>query len=162
MISISKAGLQDIPAIQQIAHTTWPVTFGSILSPEQIRYMLDMMYSTSSLIQQISERGHVFLIASIDSLPAGFAGYELTGTTCKLHKIYILPQMQGRKIGQALIASVTDIARENGAEKISLNVNRYNPAVGFYEKIGFYKAGEEDIDIGQGYFMNDFIMQLDI
>jgi ribosomal protein S18 acetylase RimI-like enzyme len=39
-----------------------------------------------------------------------------------------------------------------------LNVNRNNKALGFYQKFGFVILREEDIDIGNGYFMNDYIM----
>ncbi len=75
-----------------------------------------------------------------------------------MHKIYVLPSMQGKNVGQALISAVESIAREAGMQKLSLNVNRDNKAAGFYERNGFEKTGEEDIDIGDGFFMNDAIM----
>jgi ribosomal protein S18 acetylase RimI-like enzyme len=41
-----------------------------------------------------------------------------------------------------------------------VNVNRHNKALHFYEKYGFKIIREEDIDIGEGYFMNDYVMEL--
>jgi ribosomal protein S18 acetylase RimI-like enzyme len=49
--------------------------------------------------------------------------------------------------------------KTQGATTLQLNVNRNNPAKIFYEKLGFAVLNEEDIDIGNGYFMNDYVMQ---
>ena len=164
MLTIAKAGTAQIPLIQQIAQDTWPDTFKDILTPEQIRYMLHMMYDDASLRQQM-ESGNVFLLAEVDGVPGGFASYELhyrNSPVSKLHKIYILPSMQGKSVGKALLLEVAKIAREAGMQQVWLNVNRENKATGFYERFGFKKTGEEDIDIGNGYFMNDTIMQMNL
>lgn len=160
MLTIVKAGEENIPQIQEIARATWPETFKDILSPEQIRYMLQMMYDDASLQRQMRS-GHVFLLAG----SGGFASYELNyqgKAVCKLHKIYILPSMQGKSVGKALLTEVARIAKEAGMQQVWLNVNRHNKATGFYERFGFKKTGEEDIDIGNGYFMNDTIMQMNL
>ena len=53
--------------------------------------------------------------------------------------------------------------REFGAHKLRLNVNIHNtPAINFYEKYGFHKAYDEDIDIGNGFFMNDHVYELEV
>jgi ribosomal protein S18 acetylase RimI-like enzyme len=49
--------------------------------------------------------------------------------------------------------------KQKGATSLLLNVNRNNPTKGFYEKLGFTVIKEEDIDIGNGYFMNDYVME---
>lgn len=164
MLTIVKAAEENIPQIQQIAYDTWPDTFKDILSPEQIRYMLQMMYDDASLRRQM-QSGHVFLLAEYDGTPGGFASYELNyqdQLVSKLHKIYILPSMQGKSAGKALLLEVARIAREAGMQQVWLNVNRDNKASSFYERFGFRKTGEEDIDIGNGYFMNDTIMQMNL
>lgn len=126
--------------------------------------MLQMMYDDASLRRQM-QSGHVFLLAEYDGAPGGFASYELNyqdQLVSKLHKIYILPSMQGKSVGKALLLEVARIAREAGMQQVWLNVNRDNKASGFYERFGFRKTGEEDIDIGNGYFMNDTIMQMNL
>ncbi|WP_298712287.1 GNAT family N-acetyltransferase [Chitinophaga sp.] len=161
MIRITQAAPQQLSIVQQIAYDTWPHTFGNILTPEQIDYMLKMMYDLDVLKELVEKKGHVFLLAEADGNFGGFAGYELNykkEPVSKLHKIYVLPQMQGKNAGLALISEVERIAREAGMKKLSLNVNRDNKAVGFYERNGFAISGEEDIDIGNGFFMNDYIM----
>lgn len=161
MITITKAAPQQLAVVQQIAYETWPHTFGEILTPEQIDYMLTMMYDLDVLRESVEKKNVVFLLAAVDGVFGGFAGYELhykQEPVSKLHKIYVLPSMQGKNVGQALISEVERIAREAGMEKLSLNVNRDNKAAGFYQRNGFVKTGEEDIDIGNGFFMNDAIM----
>lgn len=163
MLTITAARPHQLPVIREIALATWPGTFKEILSPAQIAYMLDMMYSDASLREQALEKGHVFLLAAVDGVFGGFASYELNykqQPVSKLHKIYILPAMQGKNVGKELIAEVVRIAKEAGMQTVSLNVNRDNKATGFYERFGFSKVGEEDIDIGNGFFMNDAIMEM--
>lgn len=162
MLHLLPTHLREIPVIQYIAKETWPLTFGKILSPQQIEYMLDMMYSTDAITRQMTELNHKYIIAYSDELPAGYASYELNYKNepiVKLHKIYVLPTMQGKSIGKALMDEVCKIGKVSAQQFISLNVNRDNNAIQFYERVGFIKVGEEDIDIGNGFFMNDAIMQ---
>lgn len=160
-MEIRKAGLDDFKTINDLALKTWYDTYTTILSPEQLEYMLKEMYSLEAFTEQIAIKGHHFLLLSEDEKYLGFASYELnyTSGTTKLHKLYVLPETQGKGAGRLLISTIEDLAKSNGNNKISLNVNRYNDAVQFYLKNGFVKAGEEDINIGNGYLMEDFIME---
>ncbi|RZJ74700.1 MAG: GNAT family N-acetyltransferase [Flavobacterium sp.] len=161
MIEVVKAGLNEYDTILALAKKVWPQTYKKILSQEQIEYMMERMYSLDAYTEQISIKGHHFLLVKEESEFLGFASYEpnsLSGAT-KIHKIYVIPEAQGRSIGKLLISKIESAAKRNNNDRILLNVNRYNEAVNFYLKIGFTKAGEEDIDIGNGYLMEDFIMQ---
>ena len=62
---IRTATPQDINAIQQIAEQTWPEAYSEILSPEQMRYMLDLFYSEASLLEQMQQKAHHFLLALV-------------------------------------------------------------------------------------------------
>ena len=120
-----------------------------------------MMYSLAAITEQIAIKGHHFLLLSEDDKYLGFASYELnylSGIT-KLHKLYVLPETQGKGAGRLLMTKIEEAAASNNNDKVSLNVNRYNPAINFYLKNGYTKAGEEDINIGNGYLMEDFIME---
>ncbi|MDB5271875.1 MAG: family N-acetyltransferase, partial [Chitinophagaceae bacterium] len=145
MSKILDATENDFPIIRQIAENTWPQTFGSILSEAQIAYMLDMMYSIDALKNQVKEKQHRFILAKEDNHYLGYASYELHhkgSAQTKIHKIYTLPESQRKSVGKSLIAHITEQSRQSGDRSLSLNVNRNNPAVLFYEKIGFHKTGE--------------------
>lgn len=164
MITITQATVTEIPLVQTIAYQTWPATFGEILSPEQIQYMLDIMYSTEALHQQMHEKKHVFLLAqeveSNDYL--GFVSYEIHYTSqpkTKIHKLYLLPACQGKGIGRLLIDEVANRALAHANKALLLNVNKHNKAIQFYERLGFKTVDTETIDIGNGFIMDDRVME---
>lgn len=155
--NIQKAQLQDLPIIQQIANETWRPTYGSILTEEQTLFMLEMMYSTASLTKQF-ESNH-FYIFTDNEKPVGFSGIEKIGKMIKLHKIYFLPETQGKGFGKIMIAEIVKIAQAENCEFIELNVNRNNKARNFYEKLGFEVFKEVDVNIGNDFWMNDYVMR---
>lgn len=163
MIQISPAQTEDLIHVQAIAHQTWPHTFGNILSPKQIDYMLNWMYDLNMLEKQQLEQGHTFLIAEETGEKLGFTGFQIDqepGKT-KIHKIYILPSAQGKGIGKKLIEAIKEIALEKNQYSLLLNVNKYNEgAIKFYEYLGFVNIKSEVIDIGNGYVMDDFVFEM--
>lgn len=164
MITITEATEQDLPIIQDIAYRTWPATFGEILSPAQIDYMLGIMYSLDSLTAQIRDKNHIFLLAQeADSNEyLGFISYEFdyrNESKTKIHKIYLLPASQGKGVGRLLIDTVATLAIERANTRLSLNVNKFNKAIQFYERMGFVTTDSETIDIGEGFLMEDHIME---
>lgn len=161
MIRITPASLSDFPTIAQLAHDIWPATYGQILSRQQLEYMLDLIYSPEALAQA-AQSGQRFLLLTDDGVPLGFVGYEHRygdAAVTRIHKIYVLPQTQGRGLGKLLLEHIVGLAQEAGSEKLSLNVNRFNKAQDFYKKMGFEIAFSEDIDIGRGYLMEDYRME---
>lgn len=158
-ITIRNAIKKDIPLIYSLVHEIWPETYKEILSPAQLEYMMELIYSEASLHKQF-DTGHHFLIAEENKNPVAFASYNmLKPGVYKLQKLYALPQEQGKGIGKLLINYITDAIKAEGATSLLLNVNRHNKAKQVYEHLGFTVISEEDIDIGEGYFMNDYIME---
>ena len=144
--------------IQDIANKTWRPTYGNLLTEEQTVFMLSMMYSEDSLKKQFEDS--TFFMLFFEEIPMGFACIEIVDDQyAKLHKIYFLPETQGKGFGKLMIEQVSTFAIEKGAKSLILNVNRNNKAKNFYEKLGFIVDSEEDIDIGNGFWMNDFVMK---
>lgn len=166
MIYLRKAKENDIPLIANLAERTWPHTYGDYLSEEQIRYMLDKMYNKGELLNQM-RKGHIFLIATEGSQiegskDVGFAGFSLINPeeyAYKLHKLYVLPEMHGKGVGKILMNEVVDIVRQNDGRTLQLNVNRNNKAKNFYESAGFKIKETVDLEIGNGFYMNDYVME---
>jgi ribosomal protein S18 acetylase RimI-like enzyme len=164
MIEVIHAGLEDYEVVYSLAQQVWPQTYSKILSEEQVNYMFAMMYSQKAFNEQLTIKGHQYLLAKKDGQYLGFASYELNYKPgiAKLHKIYVLPHLQVKGTGRTLLSAVEDIAEKNGNTSLTLNVNRYNNAIHFYTKLGYNVVGQEDIDIGNNYLMEDFIMQKEL
>lgn len=162
MITISEAGLSDIKTIQEITNITWPITYGEILSKEQLDYMLGLFYSDEALTKQIENKEQLFYLISDTESTIGFIGIEhhyKNGAITKIHKIYLLPETQGKGIGKKVIDEIAKMALVNNSTTLVLNVNRFNSALSFYKKIGFEIKETIDIEIGNGYLMEDYVME---
>jgi diamine N-acetyltransferase len=164
MLNFITASQEHIPIIQHLAEKTWWPTYSSIISKEQIEYMLKNIYSSDALKKAITSGAQNFILLEDDNSWQGFASYGLLEedqTICKLHKLYVLPENQGKGYGKKLIEEVKRRAAALGITILELNVNRYNKAKHFYEKLGFKVVREEDISIGP-YWMNDFVLRTEI
>lgn len=163
VFQIRNADKTDVHVINTLAHAIWPDTYGDILGEPQLIYMLKQMYSEDALREQM-DHGHHFLLALMNAETVGFASYSHASKTgmFKVHKLYVHPMLHGHGFGKRLLDRIIKDVKQKGATKLQLNVNRNNRAVNFYEKYGFHKIGEEDIAIGEGYFMNDYVMEMDI
>jgi RsiW-degrading membrane proteinase PrsW (M82 family)/GNAT superfamily N-acetyltransferase len=159
-LRVRKAGVIDIPVIRELAHRIWPAAYRTILSDEQLAYMLELIYSQTSLERQMQEEQHQFLLLLQNEAPCGFADYGPTAIPgqYKLHKLYVLTDEHGRGLGRQLLQYVEAKAKEQGAVQLILNVNRHNTAVHFYEKMGYAIRETVDVNIGHGYYMNDYVM----
>ncbi|MBK9568706.1 MAG: GNAT family N-acetyltransferase [Chitinophagaceae bacterium] len=103
MLRIRKATISDIGLIRELTFKVWPQTYAPIISREQIDFMLDMMYSETSLQKQMNE-GCQFILVYDETRPVGFASYqEIEPSVFKLHKIYVLISQQGKGAGRFVI-----------------------------------------------------------
>ncbi len=163
-IIITRAGLSDRAFIRSVSERTWPSTYGHIISQEQIDFMLDWMYSDASLEKQMNT-GCEFYIASTqndngDLDPVGFCSVSPEEGAHKLNKLYVLPIAQGTGAGKALLNKVIEVAKAAGSTSLFLQVNKQNTAYHFYLKKGFIKELEFKFDIGNGFYMDDYVMRL--
>src|ERR1700743_3960014 len=164
MYSIRQANINDLEIIRQIAEDTWWVAYSPILEKEQISFMLNEIYSVEKISQQLTTNSQIYLLLIEGDKPVAFAAYsprEEDENIYKLHKLYCLPETQGKGYGKVLINEVAQKTTEAGKHTLDLNVNRYNKAKTFYEKMGFSVAYEEDIAIGK-YWMNDYVMRREL
>jgi|LauGreDrversion2_2_1035103.scaffolds.fasta_scaffold15855_1 GNAT superfamily N-acetyltransferase len=161
MITIRQAKTTDFRIIREIAFQTWPITYGAILSKEQLHFMLNKFYSLEYLHLN-AQQNQLFFIILENEIPLGFLGIEHyfdKKPITKIHKIYVLPNEQGNGIGKSAIDFVVKSALENHSNKVILNVNRFNKAVSFYQKMDFKIFQQIDIAIGNDYLMEDFVME---
>ena len=135
MYSIRRATINDLETIRQIAEDTWWATYASILEEGQIRFMLDKLYAVENISSQLENNSQTYLLLMENDQPVAFASYsprEEDPEIYKLHKLYCLPQTQGKGYGKILINEVANKTIEAGKHTLDLNVNRYNKARNFY------------------------------
>ena len=165
MFTIKKATPNDIQLINEMAQIVFPATYREILSKEQLDYMMDWMYSPKNLRKQMEEEGHVYFLAYEECEAAGYVSVQQQGEDLfHLQKIYVLPYYQGAHCGSFLFREAIKYIKKvhPGPCLMELNVNRNNKALQFYEHMGMRKLREGDFPIGNGYYMNDYIMGLEI
>ena len=153
--------LQHILIIQQLADKIWRKHYPSIITIEQIDYMLDKMYSVESLAEQMNN-GHQFTILKIDGLAVGFVAVSKKAERHYfIHKLYVDTTQHRKGLGKLLLDKVE--ADYQDAEHFSLTVNRQNfKAINFYFKNGFVIDEVADFEIGNGFIMNDFVMKKEL
>lgn len=164
-MEIRFASLKDIPEIIKVARKTWPVSYKTIISDQQINYMLDLFYSPVSLLNEMEILEHKFLLIQDDNNNIkAFAAFSYMPPVrgARLHKLYVLPEWHHKGLGKKLISTIIDLLKRENYTFLELNVNKNNSALVFYLKNGFEVVREEDIDIGAGFFMNDFILKKEI
>lgn len=166
MFVTRRATLDDCQLIRSMAEIAFPHTYRELLSPEQIDFMMNWMYSLESIQEQMQQKGHIYLIAYKDGEVAGYAStWKQAEHLFHLEKLYLLPQFQKDHGGGFLFREIIRLVKSIHPEPctIQLNVNRYNVnAVSFYEHMGMHKADQGDFHIGNGYYMTDYIMEMDV
>ncbi len=176
LFDICEVGEESIPLLRKVAWEVFPHTYRTMLSPEQIEYMMEMMYSERALLMHFRERGDRYFVVrrargvAEEGEAADVVGYlslRPDGDHCyHLEKLYTLPSVRGVGLGRRLFDYAKQVASEwadGEACRLILNVNRDNvAAVAFYHKMGMHEIGRGDFPIGQGYYMTDYILAIDI
>ncbi|MDR1102706.1 MAG: GNAT family N-acetyltransferase [Tannerella sp.] len=161
MFTIEQATVQDVERIRRMALRVFPDTYREIISPEQTDYMMEWMYAPAQIRRQMEE-GQVYLILLKDGEDGGYASVERQEKDLFiLQRLYVLPAFQGCQAGRFLFDEAVKYIREVHPEPcvMELHVNRYNRAVHFYRRMGMSVDREGDFPIGNGFYMNDYIMK---
>ncbi len=163
MFTLRKADIEDCKLINKLALEVFPATYRDIISQAQIDFMMNWMYSPENIQKQMEE-GHVYFIAYEECDAAGYVSIQQQDENLfHLHKIYVLPYYQKAHCGSFLFREAVKYIKEIHPTSclMELNVNRNNKALSFYEHMGMKKLREGDFDIGNGYYMNDYIMGIE-
>lgn len=151
MFEIVKTNGQ-IRKVSNLAKIIWHEAYTKTLINEQIEYMINKFQSENVIKEQIKDNHHYYLIYQ-DEIAIGFFSFTVDDYIF-LSKIYILKEY--RKKGHA--TKVINFLK-NKKRPIKLRVNKNNTvAITSYEKLGFIKTDEVKSAIGEGFYMDDYIM----
>jgi RimJ/RimL family protein N-acetyltransferase len=158
-VQLLKASVEDISTIAGLAHTVWHQHYPAIINIDQINYMLELMYSNASLSEQMTKKNHDFYFIQQDGKTIGFISVSKLENTEHghfIHKFYLDQTLAGKGAGTSAHSALINLL---GANELKLTVNRQNyKSINFYFKNGFKIENVADLDIGNGYVMNDFVM----
>ncbi len=152
---------EEIDSVIQLANIIWPEHYTSIIGAEQVEYMLSSFHSHATIAAQVISKEYQYFLINNDNKAVGYLGVKLESSSVFLSKLYLLAEFRGSGVGGKAIRFIKDLALANHLDKISLTVNKYNVgAIGAYKKIGFQVTEEIVADIGEGYVMDDYKMEL--
>lgn len=151
--------IDDIKVLAALADEVWHEYFTSILTSEQIDYMVDKFQSEHALTDQIAS-GYEYWILRAGGVNIGYTGVKAEEGRLFLSKLYILKPFRGLGYSLAAFRHLDAIVSERGLRSIWLTVNRYNrPTIDIYLHRGFKIVRTQVADIGHGYVMDDYIME---
>ncbi len=153
-IKFREIQLNEFDALFDIASKIWHDHYTEVIGKEQVNYMLDTIYDKKSLEDSI-HKGQVYFFILQNDKKIGF--FSITNENeLWLNKLYVNTDLQGQGIGKIVLDYINNSMQP---DIIKLTVNRQNfKSINFYFKNGFKIEKVEDFDIGNGYWMNDFIM----
>lgn len=162
-MKLKEAISKDLNVIREIAEKSWRENYPGIISEEQIDYMLKMMYSEEEIASQLQNANYsYYFIQNERKENIGIMGIEkdYEKNTTKLHRLYLLKKVKGKGFGKFAIEKLKEIVTTFGNNRIILNVNKSNPAKEFYNSRGLKVYNEGVFDIGGGFVMDDFLMEI--
>jgi GNAT superfamily N-acetyltransferase len=158
---ISPLSEADIAPVCALAREIWLQHYPGIITVRQIEYMLEQRYSADVIRSQMRSGDAWWDKLEVGGRLCGFANYECDSAarSMKLDKLYVHQLVRGKGYGAALIAHVARAATRQGMHELYLQVNKRNYAsVAAYLRVGFVIAQAVKADIGNGFFMDDFVM----
>lgn len=152
----------DFETLAQLAGTIWRAHYAKIISSAQIDYMLAGRYTPEKLRPYLNADDRWLMLLRIDDRAVGYCSYALMDGPgeMKLEQLYLLPELHGQGLGKLMLRHVEEKSRARGCRALVLQVNKRNAiAVAFYRKAGFTVREEAVFDIGNGFVMDDYVME---
>ena len=150
----------QIETVARLARVIWLDHYFPIIGKEQTEYMLEKFQSAEAISCQIKTENHQYFLIAPDEIPVGYLGLQPRDNDLFLSKIYIKSSHRGRGFGKKAIQHTEQVAKELRKPAITLSVNRHNAtSIAAYSRYGFRIIDEAVTDIGNGFVMDDYIMQ---
>ncbi len=151
----------ELKSVAELACGIWHECFAGIISAEQIDYMVDRFQSYEAMKRQISEQDYTyFSVYDDDELSGYFAVKPESDDRYFLSKLYLKKEKRGRGIASEMLRKVFSEAASHGKKRVYLTVNKRNEhAIAVYRKTGFVVIDEPVSDIGNGFVMDDYVME---
>lgn len=156
---------KEVEIIAELAKEIWREYYPSIIGANMVEYMIKNYQSAEAIKQEIFEEGFRYYLANEDTTPVGYCGVyaDTEHRVLKIHKLYIKKDFRGKGIFKMILNKIKSYAKELGLDDIIVGVNKNNQnAIDIYKHLGFKEYGEINVNIGDGFFMDDYQLKLNI
>lgn len=157
MVEIKRISDAQAQHIQELADSIWRQHYTPIIGVEQINYMLDKFQSRQAICSQMAE-GIDYYLVTYQGHSAGYMALKPTMNSLFISKFYLDIGYRGRGIARHMLKRVNQIALSKKLSALELTVNKFNPAYQIYLKLGFENVESLQMDIGNGFIMDDYRM----
>ncbi len=144
--------------VYSLAKRIWHEWYSDILTEEQIDYMLETYHSLQAICDELEE-GYEYVVFRDSGKDIGYCGFHNEGDRIYIGKLYLLKEYRGKGYGRKMFEIIDRYARSQNVDREYLRVNKGNPTVDIYKKIGFIIKESVVADIGNGFVMDDYIME---
>ena len=152
--------VKNITKLAILASEIWHEYWVEILTPEQIDYMVENFQSEKSISNQIKNENYIYFFINVDNENAGYIGLSKKQDHMFLSKLYIKKEFRHKGLGTKAFDFIKNFAKENNYTNIILTVNKYNTnTINAYKKWQFKEIDSVVTDIGNGFVMDDYIME---
>ena len=153
---------EDINLIVDIAKPIWVEHYSPIIGRDQVDYMLDKFQSVKAIKEQLLQGYRYFKVLNEKQIIGYFSTQFRDNSSLFISKFYLAKSARGLGVGKIMLQFIESLALECTCNSLDLTVNKYNPAYQVYLKLGFTNQGSVEIDIGNGYIMDDYLMSKNI
>ncbi len=150
----------QIAAAARLAREIWYEYYVSLIGRAQVDYMLERFQTARAIGEQIS-RGYEYFLVERSDTPIGYFAVRADAAERRLFisKLYLHASSRGAGTGRRCMEFIEQLASRRGLPVLWLTVNKGNPSVAAYQRLGFRIAAEIEIDIGGGFLMDDYRME---
>lgn len=160
---VAAASDEQLQQVAELASKIWNEYFTAIISQEQIDYMLERFQSYTALQQYVHQESYQYFFIMQGNELVGYTGVKQEEGRLFLSKLYLLKEHRGKGYGGAALDALKQMAEQQRLTSIWLTVNRYNDStIATYRHKGFVVVKEQVADIGNGFVMDDYIMELQL
>lgn len=122
--------------------------------------MIDKYQSVSAIADQIRHQGYEYYLLRREGSTVGYMAVKPEEGRLFLSKFYIGKEHRGYGYASLAMQFLEKLCRDRKLSHIWLTVNRHNASsIAIYERKGFRTVREQVADIGNGFVMDDFIME---
>lgn len=152
---------QDIEAVSALAKEIWQDYYTPIIGKDQVDYMLDKFQSAETIQKQIAD-GQGYYLAELEQSYVGYMSlvHDPVKQSIMISKIYTHGSSRGKGVGNSILQFIEKECADNNVSRLWLTVNKNNrDSIAWYKRRGFNVAKEAKVDIGNGFYMDDYIME---